>query len=633
MSTVKEYLHYLRQEKYPSLFDGECYERLLNVEHAFGDIKTNEGIMEICLSKEEKACDYSIRVEVENSALVKEYWYELDSEACAEKQKEIPACYFVDASKVIPGKDNQEFYDKVLVRMAGRKRVDNLKDMIDTCVDALEKYNATIFQLGAMNGRGETDSVRLFTGNMKAEDIVSYLKELSWKGDANVLAAFLQKWEKCSERKRFILDFDIFSDHISEKIGINFGPKEKDPKTTETFLNALMEEGLCLPEKKEDVLRFTNCFPNHTPFIQNDISHFKFPIIGDKVLLAKAYLRHGSRCYYNEFKAYHAPVLMNLELTTKCPLRCPQCYCDLEGGKDMDLQTALHFIDDAAKCGVRSVNLSGGETMVYPHLLELIHACHDKGMESNIAISGFGVDKNKLLRIIDSGVSGIFVSLNGSTKEVNSKSRDGYELAIHALELLRELKFERTTINWVMHSNNADDFPNMVTLAEQYGVKGIAVMVFKPDSSHQLPSIPSREQMHMVADQIKKYKGNLCIEIESCFSQMRALHGKRFFANLNQGISKGCGAGRDGISVSVDGKLTPCRHLELQENFTSICEYWENSEILKKLRETDDCKREPCNACDYQQYCLPCMAVNHKMNDELYVGDTTCPIRPKEDKS
>ncbi len=324
---------------------------------------------------------------------------------------------------------------------------------------------------------------------------------------------------------------------------------------------------------------------------------------------------------------------MNLELTTKCPLHCPQCYCDLEGGKDMDLQAALHFIEDAAKCGVRSVNLSGGETMVYPHLLELIRACQDKGMESNIAISGFGVDKNKLLRIIDSGVSGIFVSLNGSTREINSKSRDGYELAIHALELLRELKFERTTINWVMHSNNADDFPNMVTLAEQYGVKGITVMAFKPDSSHQLPSIPSREQIHMVADQIKKYKGILCIEIESCFSQMRALHGKRFFVNFNQGISKGCGAGRDGISVSVDGKLTPCRHLEIQENFTSIREYWEKSEILKKLREADECKREPCNACDYQRYCLPCMAVNHKMNGELYVGDVTCPIRPKEAES
>lgn len=57
------------------------------------------------------------------------------------------------------------------------------------------------------------------------------------------------------------------------------------------------------------------------------------------------------------------------------------------------------------------------------------------------------------------GVGGIFVSLNGSTKKIDSKSRDGYELAIHALELLRDIAFDGVHINWVMHSNNAVILP------------------------------------------------------------------------------------------------------------------------------------------------------------------------------
>ena len=60
------------------------------------------------------------------------------------------------------------------------------------------------------------------------------------------------------------------------------------------------------------------------------------------------------------------------------------------------------------------------------------------------------------------GVGGIFVSLNGSTKKIGSKTRDGYELAIHALELLRDMAFDGVHINWVMHSNNADDFDYLV---------------------------------------------------------------------------------------------------------------------------------------------------------------------------
>lgn len=74
------------------------------------------------------------------------------------------------------------------------------------------------------------------------------------------------------------------------------------------------------------------------------------------------------------------------------------------------------------------------------------------------------------------GVGDIFVSLNGSTKKIGSKTRDGYELAIHALELLRDMAFDGVHSNWVMHSNNADDFANRITLCETYKVSALSVM-------------------------------------------------------------------------------------------------------------------------------------------------------------
>lgn len=74
------------------------------------------------------------------------------------------------------------------------------------------------------------------------------------------------------------------------------------------------------------------------------------------------------------------------------------------------------------------------------------------------------------------GVGGIFVSLNGSTKKIGSKNRDGYELTIHVLELLRDMAFDGVHSNWVMHSNNADDFANRITLCETYKVSALSVM-------------------------------------------------------------------------------------------------------------------------------------------------------------
>ena len=62
---------------------------------------------------------------------------------------------------------------------------------------------------------------------------------------------------------------------------------------------------------------------------------------------------------------------MNIELTTCCPLHCPQCYCTLEGGKHISLDTAREKIDEAAEHGVFVLHLSGGETLCYPWLYDL----------------------------------------------------------------------------------------------------------------------------------------------------------------------------------------------------------------------------------------------------------------------
>ena len=65
---------------------------------------------------------------------------------------------------------------------------------------------------------------------------------------------------------------------------------------------------------------------------------------------------------------------INIELTTCCPLRCPQCYCSLEGGRHIPLETAVNAMKQARELGATHVELSGGETMCYPHLYEAVQA-------------------------------------------------------------------------------------------------------------------------------------------------------------------------------------------------------------------------------------------------------------------
>lgn len=328
----------------------------------------------------------------------------------------------------------------------------------------------------------------------------------------------------------------------------------------------------------------------------------------------------------------HCLETMNIELTTNCPLHCPQCYCSLTGGKNIDPEKAVYWIREGSGMGVKEVMLSGGETLCYPHLYDVIRAARQYCGGVNVALSGFGFTQEVYEKLIEAGVTGIFISLNGSTEEINALSRDGYGLALAALELLQKNRYANTTINWVMHSSNGDDFARMVELAEKYEAASLVVMGVKPDSHKNLSTVPSREQMEKVKNIIQTHKGKTHLYVETCFSPMLALVcDTRLFGNMNVGKRKGCSAGRTTFSVSVDGLLSPCRHLEYYESFSTLKEYVENSEILKKIRHLEEERREPCSSCRFMEYCRHCLAVNAKIHHELYIGNEYCPIYEKRE--
>lgn len=655
---LNQYLRHLTQDMESLLFDEDCRRVFDRQATALGEIESQETIQEIELSMNGRQADYSCRLDktdcnatldflrqsslVQSSAAwrtvadlcslwgdeqsgfsskVSNVWLEMDYEPCL--QGRVEPCVFFDISQVQPQEEHDWIYP-VLTILLGMERSTALWLQLDACIDALAGRNRQLFQLGVMLGR-QAESVRLFTSDMTGEQVLAYLADLNWPGDLCGLNAQLKMLEPFA--RKFILDFDVTPTGVSEKLGINFGLRRSGDAAVDEFLAFAETQRLCTVEKREGVRNWLAAAPDPVALIFNDISHFKLVVnpagIPKKL---KAYLRQGS-VPRREFAAFAWPRMMNIELTTRCPLRCPQCYCDLSQGRDIDLATAKGFVRQARVLQMQQINLSGGETLVYPHLFELIECCREYGIRANVALSGYGFDAGVLRQLRSAGVGGIFISLNGSTETINRQSRDGYDLAIKALATLQQANDPDYLINWVAHRHNVEDFPALVALAESYGVKTVVVMAFKPDSRRELPSLPSREQLLVLTDFIKKYPaGPLKIVIESCFSPLRALVGQRFFVNLNQGIDKGCQAGRDSLSVNVDGKLTPCRHLEIEENNGLIAEYWRQSEVLRQLRTVEQDTRTPCRSCSYERYCLHCMAVSWKMHGELFKGNDYCEL-------
>lgn len=277
--------------------------------------------------------------------------------------------------------------------------------------------------------------------------------------------------------------------------------------------------------------------------------------------------------------------------------------------------------------GVSHVEFSGGETLCYPFIFDAIKFASQLGINTSISISGWGFDKSVLAKLVESGLDSIHVSLNASAKEKNALSRDGYDLSIKALEVLSEFHFDATAINWVMHRDTAGDLENMVKLAERYRVSSILVLDPKPNSKNELLTYPTKDQLMSVAQIIKRNESPIDIEVHHCFSVLAALVGEnKLWGNLNRGIYRGCTAGICSMSIDVDGNFIPCRHLEYPEKYVSINEYWSESPVLRKIRDARERYRFPCNSCRLSRYCCHCLAVNKKINNDLYFGNEFCPL-------
>ncbi len=218
--------------------------------------------------------------------------------------------------------------------------------------------------------------------------------------------------------------------------------------------------------------------------------------------------------------------------------------------------------------------------------------------------------KEQLLKQLkEAGLDMLYVSLNGSSENINSRSRDGYYDAIEMLDLAKKNSID-VKINWVSRHDNIDDLEKLIELAKSYNVTGIDILKNKKDFKNEIQSELDRNDLLYLANIVKENKGYL--SIESCFYEVKNLLGVSF---SNFWLS-GCSAGKYSMAIDSCGRFMPCAHSD--ENFketgyNNISDYWNYSRILENFRNknhyiskcNDDCKFVgKCIGCMLEEECL-----------------------------
>lgn len=282
------------------------------------------------------------------------------------------------------------------------------------------------------------------------------------------------------------------------------------------------------------------------------------------------------------------PLFVHIEITTRCNVGCPQCYCSstLEG-KDMDYSLYNEIIDQVSAMKIPSILLTGGEPLLHPQLIRMIKYAAQKKINVIISTSGNGMDEIFCNHLSNSGVGEVCVSINGSNQYIHSLSRGRFDSAIYALKLLSK-KNINIRVNWVARSDNYRDFPNVVDLCLQNNVDKITILSNKKREG-VIYSPMSNQDVDTLNKYIQEEKNKIHIDIDPCFNELLKI-------NKNDFLKANCNAAITFFDILVDGGMTPCRHALSSKccfNSLSIEEYW-HSESIQHFRNSKLLIKEKC---------------------------------------
>lgn len=316
--------------------------------------------------------------------------------------------------------------------------------------------------------------------------------------------------------------------------------------------------------------------------------------------------------YKRKQSYFEAPINVNIALTEQCSLQCPFCFHEYGHGANLDFSLLKSYLDQLAQMGACCVQYSGGDPLLYPYLEEAIEHAHKLGLYTRLSTSGSTLTFAYAKRLKKAGLDCCHLSLNGSTQEIHSKTRDGFMETMDAMRIVSEVKVP-CAINWVANHANVPDLIHVIELAQSMQVNYISILANKPSRDMELFFPYSYSDLIWLKKLCEKYPEYL--NVESCFNELRLL----LYGTKIPVVDKGCKAGRFHMAIDVRGTFLPCPHLDaLGEKMKDIATYWNTSEVLGQIRECfrhgmgnrvsqcDISETSLCNHCRYKQCCNPC---------------------------
>lgn len=275
------------------------------------------------------------------------------------------------------------------------------------------------------------------------------------------------------------------------------------------------------------------------------------------------------------------PLLANYYLTYKCNSRCT--YCDIPVKpenikiKETKPEVIIENLAALKRLGVKVIDFTGGEPLIYPHLPKVLRAAKEMGFFTSIANTG--ILYPRMAEQIRGLVDDLKFSLSTTDADAYKKERgvDGYTKVIEAIKLARSLG-EQPSIVATATPESIGEMEKVIKLAQELGVIVLLGPVFDFCGNELL----QKEGI----EEIKRLgrMDNVCVNW--AFVQF-------YLDGGNQTNAPRCRAISSTIVVSPDDHmLLPCYHMhderipiKHENGHSNLDELWQSTHVQTRRKE------------------------------------------------
>jgi MoaA/NifB/PqqE/SkfB family radical SAM enzyme len=160
---------------------------------------------------------------------------------------------------------------------------------------------------------------------------------------------------------------------------------------------------------------------------------------------------------------------IDFHVTSECSQECPYCWGPQDFENPVDTATALRIISHVKEVEAGRIVFTGGDPLKRPDIAELIRHATTIGLEVALSTTGDQLTP-ELLQLVADDIDLISLPLDGSTEDVNKRTKEEGHLAavIKALEWLRERPDIDVKVCTPVTRHNLADVPNIARLVEDY---------------------------------------------------------------------------------------------------------------------------------------------------------------------